>query len=255
MRLIASLIVRDELNRYLIPCIEHLRRFCDEIRVLDDSSTDGSREWLEAQSRVHVLPHKGKQMFEHEGKARNALLGWTLKGSPTHVLAVDADEFITDGIALRAACHADEGPGVWSLAMEEVWKADEDALWLRQDGAWRAHQVPILWRVPKRMVGAWMIDDRQLACGREPMAVRKLYGRAVRTGVSVLHLGWTSEQERRARYNRYVVADNGRFHAGAHLRSILAPDRRVRLGRRDWPEALGPWKVRLVERANVKAAA
>jgi glycosyltransferase involved in cell wall biosynthesis len=49
VKLIASLIVRNELKRYLEPCVAHLLEFCDEIRVLDDRSDDGTREWLAKQ--------------------------------------------------------------------------------------------------------------------------------------------------------------------------------------------------------------
>ena len=54
MRLVASLIGRNELSRYLVPCIESLQEFCDEIRVVDDYSTDGSFQWLSEQENVVV---------------------------------------------------------------------------------------------------------------------------------------------------------------------------------------------------------
>jgi hypothetical protein len=254
VKLVASLIVRNEIGRYLQPCIEHLQAFCDEIRVLDDGSTDGTREWLEEQERVAVAARPRSAFFEHEGRARNALLGWTFSGKPTHVLAIDADELVSDGAALRAHCETNEGNGAWTLGMEEIWKADPQQLWMRSDGSWRVHQVPILWRAPRRATGNYAIEERALACGREPLAVRKLYGRAVRTGASVLHFGWTNEMARAARYARYVEHDGGKHHAGAHLRSIMFPDRKVRLSPRPWPEALEPWKATLLNHVTKSVA-
>lgn len=240
MNLIASLLVRNELGRYLRPCIAHLLDFCDEIRVMDDGSTDGTADWLEAQDRVHVLRQSASSFFEHEGRARNASLAWTMQGRPTHVLAIDADEFVTDGALVRNSCQVNRGPGVWSLIMEEVWKADDGRLWTRQDGGWREHPIPILWRAPRARVaatGAWQIADRQLACGRTPTILRR-FRPVVPSGSSVLHFGWSCEADRAERHRRYVEADGGRFHASAHLNSIMWPDRKVRLAGREWPAGL-----------------
>jgi len=235
LKLIAGLIVKNEMRRYLPLAVDSLLEFVDEIRVLDDMSTDGSYDYLLGKERVSVLTNTGPTFFEHEGKARQALLNWTLEAEPTHILAIDADEFVSDGAALRSYL---EGPGqVFTLVMEEVWKADEN-LWIRHDGGWRAHPVPILYAVPQSRSHDWQIMDRALACGREPLAVRRLAGRAVNLPISVLHFGWTDESNRQARYQRYVEHDNGNFHAKRHLDSIMWDDRQVQLRVREWPPSL-----------------
>ncbi len=254
MNLVASLIVRNELDRFLRPCIASLFAFCDEIRVLNDHSTDGSDEWLREQERVSVTDSRAAPMFEHEGAARNALLQWTFQAKPTHVLSVDADEFVTNGAAIRAACEANAGHGSWSLGLEEVWKADERSLWIRQDGGWKAQErgIPILWRAPsprQGAMGAWQVPMRQLACGREPAAVRRF--RPIPSGSGLLHYGWACEADRAARYARYVEHDGGRFHNRAHLDSIMWTDRRVRLTRRPWPAGID--RVALLERIRREA--
>ena len=240
MNLIASMIVRNELGRYLPIVIPHLLAFCDEIRVRDDGSDDGTLEWLEAQDRVHVSADPAPKFFEHEGRARNALLEWTLKGDPTHVLAIDADEIVTDGQKIRAACETDIGGGSWSLHMEEVWNADARTMWTREDGGWRQHGVGILWRVPHNLGSMrsprWRITDRKLACGREPQAMRRYT--SVPTGSSVLHLGWLNQEQRAERHARYVEHDKGRFHNRKHLDSIMWTDGQVRLRARNWPDGI-----------------
>ncbi len=254
MNLVASLIVRDELDRYLRPCITSLLSFVDEVRVLNDHSTDGSDEWLREQPRVHLTDSRAEPMFEHEGAARNALLQWTFQAKPTHVLAIDADEFVTDGAAIRAACETNAGRGSWSLGMEEVWRADERNLWIRQDGGWKAQErgIPILWQAPRARVGAtgaWQIPMRQLACGREPAAVRRF--RPIPSGSGLLHFGWSCKADRAERYQRYVDHDGGRFHNRAHLDSIMWSDRMVRLARRRWPAGID--KAALLERIRREA--
>ena len=247
MKLVASLMVGPgERDRYLTSVIACLLGFVDEIRVVCESpgEIDGGRSVL-------VKDAPAGSFFQHEGRARQNLLSWTLDGNPTHILAVDADEIVTDGDAVRRACEQDLGVGIWTLGIQEVWKADAGALWLRSDGGWDMQaRAPLLYRAPRKAGGLWRIQDRPLACGREPLAVRQLAGRATRIGADVLHFGWSNKHDRQARYQRYVEHDGGRFHSRAHLDSIMFPDRRVRLGRRDWPDQLAPYKDALLERAN-----
>lgn len=249
MKLIASLIVRNEFDRYLQPCVRSLLEFCDEVRILDDFSTDDSYAWLLEQEDVMVLSNPNSAFFVHEGDARNALLHWTLQGSPTHVLAIDADEFIANGNALRAAIDHDDLQHVWTVKMQEIWKADENALYVRSDGGWRSHEAPILWKVPSAPMlerPEWRISDKALSCGREPQAVRDQWRNAQITGTEILHFGWTNQAEREARYQRYMEHDGGKFHSSRHLRSIMFPDRRVRMNQRDWPIGLMSYKAELL---------
>lgn len=257
MKLTASVIVRDELDRYLVPFLQHLAGFVDEIRVLDDGSTDDWADRLRAADGthaldldvLHVLRAEETSFWQDEGAARQALLEWTLEGQPDWVLAIDADEFVSDGAALRALIDAPAAPAVYTLNMREIWVASDECLCVRQDGGWREHGVPILWRVPGPTVRQldrakpyalrqWRIPERKVAPGREPVAVRTLArnGRHVAaSGVDVLHFGWACRADRQARYQRYLEHDGGRYHASAHLASIMFPDSRVKLEGIDWP--------------------
>jgi glycosyltransferase involved in cell wall biosynthesis len=226
MKLVASMLARNELGRYLEPCVLTLLEYCDEIRILDDGSTDGSVDWLRRLPNVQVLEQDGPPAFEHEGRARNRLLDWTLEADPDYVLAIDADEFVDDGQALRE--FLDETPApVVTLCMEEVWKAVEVGYNVRCDGGWCPHEVPVVWK-PSRGTD-WRILDRPLACGREPAAVRRLWQsrRHAYSDRAILHFGWTKPSERVSRHARYAELDGGKYHASAHLKSILWPDSRM----------------------------
>ncbi len=240
MRLVAAMIVKNELSRYLSLTIASLQEFCDDIRVIDDFSTDGSYEWLLEQPGVNVLTNPALTFDKHEGKARQALLDWVRESEPTHVLAIDGDEFVTNGKEMRAMVENAPSYDVFSLEMREVWLAEDDMLWIRQDGGWRAHPVPVLWK-PGNDPRWWSIKDRALACGREPEAI--VGTRAVATGQSILHFGWTNLSERQRRYDRYMAIDNGAFHASTHLKSIMWHQRRVRISRMNWPAGLDQEKV------------
>jgi glycosyltransferase involved in cell wall biosynthesis len=239
IRLVAAMIVRNELERYLPLSIASLLSFCDEVRVIDDYSSDGSYEWLRSVPNVHVLTNPAITFDEHEGKARQALLDWVRDARPTHVIAIDGDEFVTNGDELRKdlAFHADTH--VWGLEMQEVWEADESGLMVRQDGGWKSHPVPVVWRIPPRPNDEyWKIREKALACGREPEIVSQQRHSARFAGIGILHFGWTNKTERKRRYDRYMALDGGRFHASRHLQSIMWEGRRVRLEKRAWPPSL-----------------
>lgn len=258
MNLVASLIVRNEIGRWLMPCIDHLLDFCDEIRVLDDGSTDGTGLWLltghpESGRRVKTKVSPEPSFYAHEGRARQALLDWTMEAEPTHVLALDADELVADGAAVRAAAEEDGCP-TWTLDMQEVWGATESVLLIREDGGWRSHGVPMLYRAPTerelRRDPDWRMADVALAGGRVPVAVSAFARRQCTQpcGADVLHFGWANEAAREGRFQRYVEHDGGRFHNIRHLESIMWDDTRVTLRSRLWPDALLPFHMEILTR-------
>lgn len=243
MNLCASLVVRNELGRYLAPCIEHLLAFCDHVIALDDASDDGTRDYLADlaadERRLYAAFRSETGFFKHEGRTRQALLETTLghRSEPTHVLNLDADEFVSDGAALRARVGSEPDVPIWSLEIEEVWRADNaNALAIRMDGGWRSHPLPVLWRVDPS--ATYAIMQRKLACRRVPTQILRHSSHAVPTGVELLHFGWTNEAERASRLARYREHDGGKFHANAHLDSIewADDDPRLLLRERAWPE-------------------
>jgi len=245
MKLIASIIVRNELGRYLGPCVDHLLEFCDEIRVLDEGSTDG---WSD--DRVMCLrnePRAGDAFVNHAAM-RQRLLDFTLEGAPTHILAIDADEFITDGAQLRKACEDSPSAGAMKVCLQEVWKVSGDELQIRQDGGWVEHDVALVWRPERLRPNQLKITDKGHATGRTPDAVGLLP--TGHTCSALLHLGWSNVGERDGRFARYAVGDAGRFHAKTHIDSIMWPESRIQLSSVEWPAALEPWRPELTARAN-----
>lgn len=255
MKLVAMMIVRNEVDRYLRVCLDSLLGFCDEIRILDDASEDAFREidWLG--ERVQIQRNSEPQFFEHEGYARQALLDWTMEGNPTHILAIDADEIVGDGQALRRALEEGSATGVTKLSMTEIWGADEDYLFVRTDGDWRPRPIGIAFAVPedwwtnRQIRRHFRIRPEALACGRTPAWITMAGNRTTTEAVSdILHFGWACEADRDARYQRYVVHDGGQFHKNKHLESIMWGDDRVKLARIPWWPDLD--KDVLLERVN-----
>jgi glycosyltransferase involved in cell wall biosynthesis len=259
MNLASSVIVRNEVDRYLKPCIEHLLAFSDAVYVFDDASTDGTSEWLATHpdERLKVLRNDGAERdtgsdFHRHAENRNRLLQFTLDGNPTYILAIDADEFVSDGQALRQSCERHNGQAL-SLTMREVWAADENGLSIREDNLWRSHEVTMLW--PTNFVGRSQmeIDDLGPATGRTPKLLNRMRG--VATGESTYHFGWANPLLRQGRFDRYMEHDKGQYHQRRHLESIMWPDRRVVKSFRAWPETLSSVKPEILERANAVPSA
>ena len=261
MKLIAMLVVHNELDRYLRECITNLLGFCDEIRILDDGSTDGWQgelmgAWGDDGSRVFAKIQPESTFYVHEGRTRQSLLEWAMEGEPTHLLAIDADEFVADGELLRVAIGEGSHTGVWKLSMTEIWGCDTDWLQVRTDGDWKPRPIGICFVVPpdwwsnRQNRRHWRLPDRPLACGRVPLLTQMAGNRSTADAVTeILHFGWANVRDRTARYQRYVDHDGGQFHASRHLDSIMWPDERVQTRPIRWPSELRE-RDAIRERAN-----
>lgn len=245
MRLVASMVVRNELSRYLEPVVAHLLAFCDQVAVVDDGSDDGTLKWLAGRAGVTVDGLAETEFFAHEGMIRQRALNLALEAEPTHVLAIDGDEFVADGDLVRRLVEDHPEAPSFSLCMTEVWRATEDGIRVRCDGGWCPHRAPILWRVPEGSTPR--IPEKAAAPGRIPTLVGERYREAIHTDVEILHFGWTRESERVARHARYANAESF-GHNPRHIESILWTEGRVVLEERPWPEALD--RESILARAN-----
>lgn len=255
MKLVAMMVVHNETDRYLGANVKSLLEFCDGVRILDDGSTDSPLDLFLNEPRVQYLRREQSSFYENEGATRQALLEWTMAADPTHILAIDADEFVADGQKLRAAMEEGNQNGIWKLQMSEVWKATDTCLSLRDDGAWGprpiaiAFEVPTDWWTNRQNRRHWRLPERALACGRVPVLIQQIGNRDISPATTeILHFGWACEADRDLRYQRYVTHDGGQFHKSAHLDSIMFGDERVSLLPFPWPEALD--KAALLKRVN-----
>lgn len=229
---------RNELGRYLKLTVPALAEFCDEIRINDDGSTDGTFEWLLEQPKVSVQRNPGPTWRENEGELHQTLLDWTIAAEPTHVLAIDADEIVVGGERLREVAEENPAQRTFTLRMVEIWRRDTHPWQMRVDGRWGPRPVGIFYGMPRQLPrryfqgkGEWRIWGRKMAGGRVPRVIRtdQIHGDPMESGVDILHLGWSDPAERAGRYQRYVELDGGNFHAKKHLDSIMLPDAEIEL--------------------------
>lgn len=258
LNLCASVIVRDELDRFLGPCLKSLLEFCDTVCILDDSSTDGWEEtlrpgWGAAGSRVLVRLHSVPDRNDHSSfhlhaAARTSLMRFTLESDIDYVVAIDADELVSDGAAVRKACE--RGPEAVSTVITEVWEACDELLCTREDGGWRQHPIANVWSAGRFRDQALKLTDRGTATGRVPDVVHR--ARAVPSGAHTLHFGWSCRADRAERFARYGGPNEG--HASAHVKSIMWPDSLVTLKPLPWPSWPDGVRGQVFERAQRDAS-
>lgn len=254
MKLTASLIVYNELNRYLRQSLPALLSYCDHVCVWSDGSTDGTTRYLKevalTTDKLHVKLASKNEMFKHEGQARQRLLEWTVDVvDDGYLLAIDADEFVAQPTLLTSVLTRYDGVPVVSLEIAEVWNVNKNLIFTREDGGWHAHNVPVIWRIPSKYeLHEWEIQNRALACGRVPLRVHGF--QAVTADIQLLHFGWTNKAEREKRFQRYDKIDQGNFHAKAHLDSILYPDSQIITQSRLWSSDMESLKAEILKSAG-----
>ncbi len=149
MKIIGAFLVKDENSpdRYLNHCVQNALSLCDSVVCLDDNSTDGTPEALEAMDRVKVTLRGDSVPWwgTNETSARAEL--WNMAadaaGEDGWVLIMDADHEILgiDRETLRQLCTT-KYFNSWSMVLWDCWDTPSRH---RVDGYWIAWRSPRVW--------------------------------------------------------------------------------------------------------------
>lgn len=218
-RVIAQMIVRNEADRYLDEVLTHARNFVDEIVITDDASTDNTVE-IAKNHTDHVYQNSESMFSVNEGELRQS--AWDNLHHHAEagdlILCMDADEklFVTDFTLDELAAMPYD---VFGITFYQMWNESQ----FRVDKAW----APMLSCRLFRYMEGGTFSKRKLACGSEPTYVQKLMQRHrffPQTGLLMQHLGYIRDEDKKAKYDRYMAIDQGEFHSIQHLRSIMDPN-------------------------------
>ncbi len=220
------MVTKNEASRYLPKFIEH-HSFFDSVFIYDDRSEDNTVQLAKDQNWNVIIREESEPSFmEHEGQFR--FNSWkhfeeTMKPKEEDwILSIDADEFlITDTDldiqeALIREIEKAESLGFHSIKMfrREIWKMDATGCYLRMDGFWKND---ILFRLFKyRPDAQW--SKKPMGCGSAPTYVGA--SGQITENLTVLHFGYTNDEDKQARYDRYInLPDHG--HNDKHIKSII----------------------------------
>ena len=138
MQLIAQMIVGNEGKRgYLDDCIYDLLTYTNHIVILDDGSTDGTKEVLEGwqeqfPNRIELHRNETSLFNIDESKLRNQLWEITRQHKPEWVLSIDADEIFDEQFKKELPSILSSNYKAITTKLCDMWNEDE----YRVDGYW-----------------------------------------------------------------------------------------------------------------------
>lgn len=206
-----------EADRYLWDVLKRVWLWADVVHVALDASS-GEKEEEVVAAGADSWERLPIRWIDHEARFRQAAWeGMVEARQPTEedfIFLIDADEVVHDYEMVGQAAKSYPGQRI-GFTFHEMWSFTH----YRTDRLWRPYPAWVM--IPFRHGGR--MRDRPIACGREPT-----YANGLPKGPIVsdlLHYGYARESDRKAKYDRYMAVDGGRFHNPEHLKSILySPD-------------------------------
>ena len=214
-----SMIIKNEENNFLEKMLTHACKYIDNAVILDDGSNDNSISIC--QNILKDIPHKiiSKEIstFKNEVELRKELWSETIKTNPDWILALDADEIFEDSI-IDLMKKLLENPNIdyYAFRLYDMWDENhyrEDSLWNSQS----TYRV-FLTRYQRNFSYEWL--ETPIHCGRLPNNLFSLVGCVCYSRIK--HFGWSKENLRIAKYNRYITSDPiGQYGNLSQYKSIL----------------------------------
>ena len=222
-RINVATLVKDEMSRFFPDALKAWSTFASDIIVLDDGSTDGSKEHAK-EFGAFVVERSDAPLsaWGAETPARAALFeaAWKFTRYDDFILWLDADMVPAKDPSLFATPDVD----AVAFVLYDMWNERE----FREDAFWRGHLFPRLWMIRKRK-GAepsegWKWSGRGIHSGHLPenftydslLYAPKDYG--------LLHYAYVTPELREDKYARYasVSSDLTTFERD-HAISIMDP--------------------------------
>jgi len=227
-KLTLMMLVRNEADRYLKEVLESVK-FCDEFVILDDASTDDTvkicKEILDGKP-LKIISNPVSQ-FNNEIVLRKQLWDMAIETNPDWLLCLDADEMFEKEAQYRIRTLIDQPTYDWyGFRLFDMWDKNH----YRDDVYWTAHKRYwiTLTRYQPKFQYKWLEQGHH--CGRFPYNIDKLPGRG--DSLRIKHLGWMREEDRKAKYDRYMRNDpNGVYGIMEQYKSILDDNPKLKLWR------------------------
>ncbi len=219
MKILGMMLVKNEANRWLHDCLLVFRKLCDEIIVLDDCSDDNTPDICKLYD-CKVFHSEKSLWSENEVIQRKKLFDLTIKHANNNdwIICLDADELlIYEHIAYIKYIMNSLSNQINGIAFKlyDMWNND----YYRQDEFWRAHfyHWAMAIRYDKSLNYQW--SNKKLHCGRFPLNSAP---RTLPTMIPIKHMGWSTQEDRIKKYNRYMEVDpEGKEGILGQYKSIL----------------------------------
>lgn len=211
---------RNESSRFLREVLERLFTQVDKIIFTDDCSDDDTAEIASNYAEVFKTP---KPLFtEHEGQLRAFAWGNLEKFAKLGdwVIAIDCDEKLYHTENLEIDKVLSSSPyDVVNVRFYHMWNDTQ----YRVDKLWAPNNSSRIFR----FIDGGGFLNKKLACGSEPTYVRDLISKNnywVNSNLIMQHLGYSRDEDKVAKHERYANLDGGQFHQLNHINSIIDND-------------------------------
>lgn len=204
-KIVLSMIVHNEENRYLEKMLNHAKQFVDEILIIDDASTDNTVKMCTEilKDKPHKIIVNEKSMFSNEYKLRKKQWNEVKKLNPGWILCLDADEIFEDEIIEKIRYMVqNKNVDAYAFRLYDMW--DETSY--REDEYWNSHKryVKFLIRYCKSFRPRFRKTKQH--CGRFPKNIWRL--NYVCSDIRLKHYGWADKVSREQKYKRYLSLDS-----------------------------------------------
>lgn len=203
-RIVLSMTVRNEENRYLNQVLLNIGQYVDEAVIIDDASSDHTGPLCEM--LLKDIPHRvirnDTPMFSNESQLRKKQWEQTLKADPDWILCLDADEVPEEEFWLHLReMVEDPRYDSYGFRLYDMWNMTE----YREDKYWNAHESSRVFLLRYRPEHPYVWKETPQHCGRFPSNLEQFS--CCDFAYRVKHMGWAKPEDREAKYERYRQLD------------------------------------------------
>jgi len=211
MKLYANMMIYNDLP-FLDYVTGRLLTFCDNLVVMDNGSTDGSREWVaRVRSHARIAPILNQQTAPpHYADLRNCMLRYVPDGA--WVLKLDPDELPSDAMAqdLRGFLEADQNHhNGWKVPLYHIFKGRNTCL-------------PVDFETFHLRLFRKMAHTKWQGAVHEQPTVPKPRGRvSLASGIAIVHFSYFAEARLRRKALHYSTISGSGFRNPTRLTDRL----------------------------------
>lgn len=203
-KITGMMLVHNEEGRYLEEVLHHMFKYCNDIVVLDDASTDKTPEIVQSYNNTHYFRHE-VHGFYNEWVLRKQLWDYTVMTNPEWIIAMDADEVLEDAAPAKIRQLVNVvGVDAYTFKRYDFWWSKR---FYREDPHWQPHntdtRIQLLHYRPN-IIYQW--NERPIHCGSVPQSIFQTHVVA-RSDIRLKHYGWANKKEYDARLARYMAHD------------------------------------------------